>query len=138
MLICLCPLTLQLQGSIYPSHTIKMPSSISRLVSFFLLSCLLDLYLNWLEFYWFWLTNFCFLFCGFDTSLASLQFDDQYFLASSMDGLVSLFFGKLLLGFIFNTTSTWRQILIICCRISCWGICVNSFWIPYIYIEMNF
>ncbi|XP_024631487.1 uncharacterized protein [Medicago truncatula] len=43
----------KLQGSIYPSHTIKMPSSIS--------------------------------------SLASLQFDDQYFLASSMDGSIRLY-----------------------------------------------
>lgn len=45
------PLVFQLGGNIYPSHTIKMPSSISWLVSFFSLSCLPDLYLNWIEFY---------------------------------------------------------------------------------------
>jgi len=28
------------------------------------------------------------IYCGFDTSLVSLQFDEQYFLASSMDRLV--------------------------------------------------
>ncbi|KAF7840268.1 DDB1- and CUL4-associated factor 4 isoform X2 [Senna tora] len=48
----------KLTGNIYPSHTIKMPSSIS--------------------------------------SLVSLQFDDQYFLASSLDGSVRLYDQRLL------------------------------------------
>ncbi|XP_004488222.2 uncharacterized protein [Cicer arietinum] len=49
---------LKLSGNIYPSHTIKMPSSIS--------------------------------------CLASLQFDDQYFLASSMDGSIRLYDRRIL------------------------------------------
>ncbi|KAH1209197.1 DDB1- and CUL4-associated factor 4 [Glycine max] len=48
----------KLKGDIYPSHTIRMPSSIS--------------------------------------CLASLQFDDQYFLASSMDGSMRLYDLRLL------------------------------------------
>ncbi|XP_057429811.1 uncharacterized protein LOC130722938 [Lotus japonicus] len=48
----------KLNGNIYPSHTIWMPSSIS--------------------------------------SLVSLQFDDQYFLASSMDGSIRLYDRRLL------------------------------------------
>ncbi|WJX28028.1 hypothetical protein P8452_16796 [Trifolium repens] len=48
----------KLEGSIYPSHTIKMPSSISCLVS--------------------------------------LKFDDQYFLASSMDGTIKLYDRRML------------------------------------------
>lgn len=48
----------KLKGDIYPSHTIRMPSSIS--------------------------------------CLASLQFDEQYFLASSMDGSMRLYDRRLL------------------------------------------
>ena len=45
---------LQLKGDIYPSHTIRMSSSISWLVILFLVGCLHDLYLhlNIIDFDW--------------------------------------------------------------------------------------